>query len=153
MAKEDFRFHFSLRVRWSECDAQGIVFNGNYMNYLEVAQGEYYRNLGIEVYDAAQRRYFDTATVKATLEYKAPARVDELLDIHTRVSKIGSTSITEVIEIYREGSDELVHKAEVVSVGYDSDSGTTRVVPDDIRWLIDHFEQTGQVLPTERATN
>jgi len=46
MAIEDFKFHTSLRVRWMECDAQGIVYNGSYMDYLEVGQAEYYRNLG-----------------------------------------------------------------------------------------------------------
>ena len=40
MPKADFRFHTSLRVRWMECDAQGIVFNGAYMDYLEVGQSE-----------------------------------------------------------------------------------------------------------------
>ena len=38
MAKSDFKFHTSLRVRWMECDAQGIVYNGAYMDYLEVGQ-------------------------------------------------------------------------------------------------------------------
>ena len=73
MSKNDFRFSMSLRVRWSECDAQGIVFNGAYQNYLEVAQAEYYRNLGIRLYGEISRKHFDTATVKITLEFITPA--------------------------------------------------------------------------------
>ena len=46
MARSDFRFTHSLRVRWSEVDRQGIVFNGNYLNYFDVAMGEYWRALG-----------------------------------------------------------------------------------------------------------
>ena len=40
MSKAYFKFHTGLRVRWMECDAQGIVFNGSYLNYLEVGQAE-----------------------------------------------------------------------------------------------------------------
>ena len=79
MPRGDFKFQTSLRVRWMECDAQGIVFNGAYMGYLEVGQAEYFRNLGFSIYRIAQRDYFDTAVVKTVIEYKAPARVDDLL--------------------------------------------------------------------------
>ena len=147
MPKGDFRFHFPLRVRWSECDAQGIAFNGSYMEYLEIALSEYYRNLGILIYNEKVRRYFDTATVKATLEFKAPARVDETLDVYTKVSRIGTTSMTTETEIYRDGADELVARGEVVHVDYDASTASSRRVPDDVRTLIEHFEATGEVLP------
>ena len=81
MGKNDFRFSMSLRVRWSECDAQGIVFNGAYQNYLEVAQAEYYRNLGIRLYGEISRKHFDTATVKITLEFITPAKIDDMLTL------------------------------------------------------------------------
>ena len=67
MSKTDFQFHTSLRVRWMECDTQGIVFNGAYMDYLEVGQSEYFRNLGFSIYRIAQQGFFDTAVVKTTL--------------------------------------------------------------------------------------
>ena len=147
MPKDDFRFHFSLRVRWSECDAQGIAWAGSYMEYLEIAQSEYYRNLGVRVYDDRQRTYFDNASVKVTLEYKTPLRVDDMVDIYSRVTRIGSTSVVQETEIYLQGSDDLVHRAETVSVNYDSSTGTARTVPEDIRKLVNHFERTGEVLP------
>ena len=153
MAIEEFKFHFNLRVRWSECDAQGIVFNGRYLDYLEVAQSEYYRNLGFRLYDARGRRYFDTASVKATLEFKAPARVDQLLDVYTRISSIGNTSIVMRSEIYRSGSTDLLLKGEIVYADYDAEAGTSRRVPEDIRDLVGHFEETGEVLPIEQFPN
>ena len=60
-----------------ECDAQGIVFNGSYMTYLEVGQAEYFRNLGFSIYRIAERGYFDTAVVK-TYAYRedGPRGVD-----------------------------------------------------------------------------
>jgi len=150
MAKEEFRFHFPLRVRWMECDRQGIVFNGAYMNYLEVGQAEYYRHLGLSIYELAERGYFDTVMVKVTMEFKAPARVDDLLDIYVRVSRMGTTSITMDMEIYRKGTDELLTRAEAVYVSYDSSSGAKRPIPQDIKELILQFEERGKHPPAER---
>lgn len=153
MASNDFRFRFSLRVRWSEVDAQGVVFNGRYLDYLEVAQAEYYRHLGVTLYDEEGRRYFDTAAVRVELDFVAPARVDELLDVYTRVVKIGSSSITTATEIHRSGSEDLVARAQVVYVDYDSEAGVARRVPGDVRTLIEHYEETGEVLPIEQFPN
>ena len=147
MAKTDFKFATRIRVRWSECDAQGIVFNGVYMDYLEVVQGEYYRNLGFRLYDPEGRRTFDTATVKATLEYRSPARVDENLDVHMRVARIGTSSLTARYEIYGKVGGMLVLEAEIVAVNYDSESGSSRRVPDGLRAAIDMFEATGVAPP------
>ena len=149
MAKSDFNFHTPVRVRWMECDAQGIVFNGAYMGYLEVAQSEYFRNLGFGIYRIAQIGYFDFAVVMTTLEYKSPARIDEMIEVYVRVSKFGNTSMTLNMEIYHPDSERLLTKMEAVYVGYDAPTETTRRVPDDIRQLVNHFEQIGEVLPID----
>jgi acyl-CoA thioester hydrolase len=149
MPKNDFKFHTSVRVRWMECDAQGIVFNGAYMGYLEIAQAEYFRNLGFSIYKIAQRGFFDSAVVKATLEFKAPARIDDILELYARVSRIGNTSLTLDVEIYLQDSAKVLTTLQAVYVGFYPESGTTRPVPDEIRELVNHFEDTGEVLPLE----
>jgi acyl-CoA thioester hydrolase len=150
MSKSDFRFKTSVRVRWMECDAQGIVYNGAYLGYLEIGQAEYYRNLGFAIYIIPKSGYFDFAVVKSTLEFKAPARLDEIIDLHIRVSKIGNTSLTLNMEIYPEDSDRLLTSIEAIYVGYDSVTETSKRVPNDIRQLVTHFEETGEVLPMEQ---
>ena len=150
MARDDFKFHTSLRVRWMECDAQGIAFNGSYMTYLEVGQAEYFRNFGFSIYRIAQRGYFDSAVVKTVIEFKAPARVDDLLDIFVRVSHIGNTSIALEVEIYPQDSDSLLTTLQTVYVGFRADSLEHQPVPDAIRALVDRFEATGEVLPLDR---
>ncbi len=150
MAKSDFRFMTPVRVRWIECDAQGIVYNGAYLGYLEIGQAEYYRNLGFAIYIIPQSGYFDFVVVKSTQEFKAPAKVDEIIELHVRVSNIGNTSLTLNMEIYREGSDRLLTSIETVYVGYDAATETTRRVPNDIRQLVTHYEETGEVLPIEQ---
>jgi len=133
-----------------ECDAQGIVYNGAYLGYLEIGQAEYYRNLGFAIYIIPQSGYFDFAVVKSTQEFKAPAKVDEIIELHVRVSKIGNTSLTLNLEIYPEGSDRLLTSIETVYVGYDAATESSRPVPDAIRQLVTHFEETGDVLPIEQ---
>ena len=108
------------------------------------------RNLGFSIYRVAEHGYFDVATVRALIEYKAPARVDDLIEIYVRVSRIGNTSITLDMEIYPEQSGSLLTTMEGVYVGYLAESEATRAVPDDIRQLVDHFESTGEVLPLDR---
>ena len=147
MPKSEFKFSTQVRVRWMECDAQGIVFNGAYLGYLEVVQAEYFRNLGFSIYRIARNGYFDSAVVRADLEFKAPARVDEMLELFARVERIGNTSITLLVEIYPQDSDRLLTSIEAVYVGFYAASSTTRRVPDSIRSLVDHFEATKEVLP------
>ena len=146
----DFRFSTQLRVRWSECDAQDIVFYGSYMDFLDVGQGAYYRRLGIMMYDTQGRKAFDTATVKATLEYVSPARVDDVLDIAVRMSRIGTTSLTSEYRIRHSELGTEIMRAELIHVNYDSDLATKRPVPDGLRELIETFEATGEVQPLER---
>ena len=140
----------TVRVRWIECDAQGIVYNGAYLWYLEIGQAEYYRNLGFAIYIIPQSGYFDFAVVKSTQEFKAPAKVDEIIELHVRVSKIGNTSLTLNLEIYPEGSARLLTSIETVYVGYDAATESSRPVPDAIRQLVTRFEETGDVLPIEQ---
>ena len=145
MRKLDFRFKHTLRVRWRECDIQGIAYYGSYIDFIDVAQAEYFRNLGILTHQANGRKNFDLAAVKVTLEYKSPARMDELIDIFLRVEKIGRTSIDKRSEIYRSDTDELLCSGQTISVNFDSALGKSRDVPAEIRDIIDKFESTATV--------
>src|ERR1044071_4454164 len=99
--KNDFRFYHSLRVRFADTDMQSIVFNGNYLTYYDVAWTEYFRAMGLLWKDMVASGV-DTVLARTTIEYKAPARFDEMLDIYVRVARIGNTSLGFEFEIYRE---------------------------------------------------
>jgi acyl-CoA thioester hydrolase len=145
LSKLDFKFKHTLRVRWKECDIQGIAYYGSYIDFIDVAQAEYFRNLGILTHQANDRKVFDLAAVKVTLEYKSPARIDELIDIFLRVEKIGRTSIDKRSEIYRSDTDELLCSGQSISVNFDSELGKSRDVPAEIRAIIDKFESTDTI--------
>ncbi|MBI4203250.1 MAG: acyl-CoA thioesterase [Chloroflexi bacterium] len=147
MPKEDFRFHTTIRVRWAECDAQDIVYYPNYLTWLEVALTEYCRHLGFNLYRLAELDLFDTVTAKLTVEYKAPAKVDDLLDVYARLAGIGNTSYTFAYEVHRPSDERLLVAAEVVYVSYHNQAHRPRRVPQPIRDVFNHFEATGQPLP------
>ncbi len=116
MHADGFRFTHTLRVRYAEIDGQKIVYNAHYLTYLDVAFTEYCRAIGIAFVDASA---FDTALVKATLEYRRPARLDDLLDIHVSITRLGNTSFTGrfLISPHDQPTIEAAHmEAEIVYV-------------------------------------
>ena len=150
MAKEDFKFHHPIRVRWSECDLQAIVYNAVYLTWTEVAFSEYCRHLGFNLYRLAQLNLFDTVTATITIDYKSPARLDDVVDVYTRVANIGNTSIGIEFELYRHGYEQLLSRVEGVYVSYDSSEGHPRRVPNAIRQVFEHFEETKTKLSLEQ---
>ena len=85
--KADFKFNHKLRVRFAETDLQGIVFNGNYLTYYDVAWTEYFRAMGMAWKDIVETGA-DTVLARTTIEFKSPAHFDEVLEIYTRASSL-----------------------------------------------------------------
>jgi acyl-CoA thioester hydrolase len=138
MPREQFRFFHRLRVRWAEVDRQGIVFNGHYLTYFDVAITEYWRTIGCPYPDGLLQQGCDTFVKKATLEYHAPAEFDDLLDIGVRVARIGRSSMRFLLEIHR-GDDALID-GEVIYVLADPTSRKPTRVPDFLRAAIRGYE-------------
>lgn len=130
--RSDFRFHHEIRVRFADTDLQGIVFNGNYLTYYDVAWTEYFRALGFTYKDLIERGV-DTVLARTTMEFKSPARFDEILEVHTRISSIGNTSLVFDFEIYSKGLDTLVGTANSLYVCVDPKTLSKIRVPDFLR--------------------
>ncbi len=141
-APESFRFACTIRVRYSEVDCQGIVYNSRYLEYVDVGLAEYFRALGLPYPEMVERHGFDPSLIKAALEFKRPARFDDLLRISGRVTSIGRTSFTMVFQIIREKDTEPVCRAEIVYVNFDRATQSSRPVPESIRLRIEEFEGT-----------
>lgn len=142
---EGFRFACPIRVRYSEIDGQGIVYNSRYLEYVDVALVEYFRALGFPYQEMIDRHGFDPSLVKAALEFKRAARFDEALRIHARVVAIGRTSFSMDFEIVREQGAELVCRAQIVYVNFDKATLEARPVPESVRRRIEACE--GIVFP------
>ena len=130
-------------MRFADTDLQGIVFNGNYLTYYDVAWTEYFRHLGYTYKDLIEKEV-DTVLARTTLEFKSPARFDEILEIYTRISKIGNTSLVFDFEIYPAGEDRLVGTANSLYVCVDPTTLAPIRVPDELRMRIGELE--GRVL-------
>jgi acyl-CoA thioester hydrolase len=124
-------FRYYLRVRYIECDAQKVVFNSRYAEYVDVAMNEYLRALG--VLDQFTRGHLDFQLVKQTVEWKAPARFDQVLELSMRTSSVGTTSFTVSVEFRIAGEDRVIVTAETVYVLLDGATLTKLPVPGDVR--------------------
>ena len=140
MAREDFRFFHDFRVRYSEIDAQGVVFNAHYLTYYDTAINEYFRNLGFDYQGYVDRTGADFHLVKSEVIYEKPIRFDAEIEVGVRTAKIGNTSVTFILEIFGKGSAERYASGEIVWVHTDQTSHQTTPVSEEIRQMISGFD-------------
>jgi len=122
-------FRTRLRVRYNECDPQGVVFNANYLTYFDITMGELWRELGgyQEMVDAG----VDMVVAEARIRYLAALRFDEEFEVQATVVRIGSTSMSTGIKLMR--GDEMVVEGELRHVFVETGGGSTSPIPDPIR--------------------
>jgi len=134
--REEFWFHFPFRVRYSEVDAQAVVFNAHYLTYFDTAITEYFRALGYDYLGEVARTGIDFHTVKSVVEYKAPIRFDEDIEVCVRVARIGRSSINLALTIFAKGSDDLRATGEIIWVATDQTTHQSVAVTEDLRALV-----------------
>jgi acyl-CoA thioester hydrolase len=145
MARTDFRFSHSLRVRWAEVDKQDIVFNGHYLTYFDVGVTEYYRAIGKPYPDAIVAEGSDLYAKKAEIEYHASAVYDDIIDVCVRVSRIGRSSFEFTIELYRQ--NELLVSGALIYVNADPETRKSAPLPET---LTNSFRDFETLSPDER---
>lgn len=96
-----YPFSHDLRVRYGECDPQGIVFNAHYLMYADVAYTELWR-AAIGPWSTMEERGIDAVVAEANLRFRAPARFDDVLALGCAITQLGTTSITTVVSVERE---------------------------------------------------
>jgi acyl-CoA thioester hydrolase len=128
-------FRFLLRVRYQECDAQKIVFNSRWAEYVDLATAEYTRALFGSVDPEVSG--LDWKLVRQTLEWKASGHYDEVIEARVRTVKVGTTSFTLATEFVRWPDDSVLVTAETVYVATDPVLGTKVPVTDDHRRLFE----------------
>jgi acyl-CoA thioester hydrolase len=124
-------FHYRLRVRYSECDAQKVVFNVRYGEYVELATTEFVRACGLE--QVMVHGPYDYQLVKQTIEWMASARFDQVLDLAVRPIHLGNTSFQLGIDFRIAGGDDVIAKAETVYVLTDAVTYEKAQLTDEIR--------------------
>ena len=132
-----FKYSARARVGFSDTDAQGVVYYGRYMPYFDLARVEYLRHLGLLGANVGEQQFVMRA---ASVEYHAPARFDDLLEVFVRTRRIGRTSVTSAFSAYRTDDDLLMCAAEQTLVLVDVEARRPVSVLESFRRPIREFE-------------
>jgi len=123
---------------------QHVVFNANYLMYFDVAVAEYWRAIGRGRERELAEIYMRLYTVKSTVEYHAPARYDEEIDVGARVVRFGRSSMAFGFGIWR-GADHLI-SGELVYVHADSETRKSVPIPAVLRDAVLAYERVKPAL-------
>lgn len=133
-----FKYSALARVWFSDTDAQGIVYYGRYLPYFDHARTEYHRHLDLG-WGTTESQFVMRAS---EIEYHAPARFDDLLEIFVRVARIGRSSVTYEGAAYRLPEGSLMVTATQTLVLVDLAERRPATVPEALRAKIRAFEGT-----------
>ena len=123
-------FRHTLRVRYSECDPQGVVFNANYVAYFDVVITELWR-AALGPYQALVESGVDMVVAEVNVRFLGPARFDDEVDFEVRLTRIGETGIATRIDAFTSG--QPVVEGHIRHVFIDPDTKTKRAIPDHVR--------------------
>jgi acyl-CoA thioester hydrolase len=120
-------FVHRLRVRYAECDPQGVLFNAHYLAYVDHTITELWR-AAYGGYTTMLERGVDIVVAEANLRFRGSARFDEEIVIEARVSDLGTTSVTTEYRFLRDGA--LLLEATIRHVFVDRETATKTPIPD-----------------------
>ncbi len=127
-----------VRVRYSETDQMGVVYHGNYLPYFEIGRVEWLRNKGVS-YKSMEENGIALPIVSLSVNYKKPARYDELLTVITKFKNQSSVKISFDCEIRNE-QQELLTTAHFILVFVDLKTGRPTAPPDYIKKVLNEIE-------------
>ncbi|MFO1469130.1 MAG: thioesterase family protein [Steroidobacteraceae bacterium] len=123
MARSEYGFCFTHRVRVSDMDQQAVVFNARYLDYADLAAVEYWRALGLFEEGRIRTQAPEVHVAKATVEFRKPIALDERIDLCVKVVRIGRTSMTYSMEFHGLGAEDLRAVIELVYVHIEAAGG------------------------------
>ncbi|HWL42564.1 MAG TPA: thioesterase family protein [Ilumatobacter sp.] len=129
-------FVYHHRVRYHECDAQGVVFNAHYLTFLDVALTELFRS-AMGSLGEVNRLGYDTMVVDAHVAWKSPAKFDDEVAVALEVTRYGRTSMA--TRFTQSVGERLCAEGEIVHVWVDVHSHAPIPVPDVVRAALAPF--------------
>ncbi len=131
---KELYFDYELRTRYAETDQMGVIYYGNYPQYLELGRVEWLRSIGF-TYKAMEEEGVMMPVVSLLIQYKKPALYDELITIRTKLKELPSTKIEFDYEILNE-KGELLSTANTVLVFVDAKTFRPMRCPEKVLKLI-----------------
>ena len=130
-------FRHPLRVRFHECDPQGIVFNANFLAYADIAITELYREAFGSWSTVMEAGGIDMVVAEANVRYFAPLHFDEEVELVATVTRIGTTATTTLVAVEREG--ETVAEVTLRHVVIDPERRTKAPITPELRAGLERY--------------
>ena len=130
-------FRHPLRVRFHECDPQGIVFNANFLAYADIAMTELYREAFGSWQAAMDEAGVDMVVAEANARYLAPLHFDDEVELVASVTRIGTTATTTLIEIQK--AEATVAEVTLRHVVVDHATRAKTPIPDSLRTGLERY--------------
>jgi acyl-CoA thioester hydrolase len=122
-------FVHRLRVRYSECDLQGVLFNANYLAYIDHTITELWR-VAYGGYTVMLDRGVDIVVAEVNMRFLGSARFDEEVIVEATVTNVGTTSVTTAFRFRRADGEEPLLTAEIRHVFIDPPTAAKTAMPD-----------------------
>jgi acyl-CoA thioester hydrolase len=126
-------FRHRIRVRFNECDGQGVVFYANYLMYFDVAMTELWREAFGGGYAGMIAEGTDAMVAEARIRYRAAARFDDEVELVASVTRLGSTSSTTELRAERVSDGMVLAEGELRHVFIDPNTLSKREIPDEVK--------------------
>ena len=128
----DNAFTHLLRVRYSECDAQKVVFNAKYVEYIDIAFTEFMRQVWGDYNDMLSSG-IDSQVVNVNIDWTAPAYFDDILAIRLKTTHIGNTSYTVQADFTNHKSGTKIASAKIVYVMVSANEHKKIPIPEEMK--------------------
>jgi len=125
-------FRYLLRVRYSECDAQKVVFNSRYSDYVDIAVGEFTRVIWGD-YNDMLANGIDNQVVSYSIDWQAPAHFDDVIAITVKPEKIGNSSYAFEVVFHHHQSHQKIASAKIVYVMVSATQHQKMAIPNNMR--------------------
>lgn len=128
---------FPFRIYYEDTDSGGIVYYANYLRYAERGRSELFRTLGIESSRLMDEDGVALAVRQCAVDFLKPARLDDALEVHTRITKVGGASVGGEQIIRRGGEDLVSMRIKLACLGMKD--GKPARLPERLRAALDTY--------------
>jgi acyl-CoA thioester hydrolase len=133
------RFSIEEPVRWSDVDIAGVVCYGAFVRFFEIAESELMRAAGMPYGKVFDRFDIWLPRVRYTCDFRAPARLDERLNVSAWIKRMGERSIAFAFQINKKDDAELVAECEIVLACVERKTWVSRALPVELREALKRF--------------
>ena len=132
---------FPLRVYYEDTDVGGTVYHANYLRFAERARTEMLRERGVNQSELMAETGIAFAVCHCTADYVKPGRLDDQLEVHTRIVEVGRTSLRAEQSVRRDGTDLVTMHLRLVCLNLE---GRPTRLPEDVRAVLLDCRNTNQ---------